>query len=279
MKKLSIAAIGLLSVASLSADDAANKLAWVSELSLDTQLKFQTEHASRGRIDGRKVFAPSAELGYAAFENGRVYVGFDSALAAKGAGKMDNAGNFVSPYLGITYDVTEMFSLDAGYVHNFWTGLPAKGLDDNPTGFKRNTNEVYVGVMADVVASPALYGYYDFDRKEIAIEGSASYFLDLSDYYTGLGLDFGAKIGFDRAKKPYGMKYDRDEMGKKRYFYYGLNADVVYSMNDNAKVKVGVEFAGNSAKKDAWPNANFTNADDKGHKAGVWCNASIDCSF
>ena len=273
MKKLSIAAIGLLSVASLSADDAANKLAWVSELSLDTQLKFQTEHATRGRIDSRKVFAPSAELGYSAFENGRIYLGFDSAVAAKGNGREDSFGNFVSPYIGITYDITEMFSLDAGYVHNFWTGRPA--------GFpKRNTNEIYVGVMADVVASPALYGYYDFDRREIAIEGSASYFLDLSDYYTGLGLDFGAKVGFDRAKKPYGQAYNRDEMGKKRYFYYGLSADVVYSMNDNAKVKVGVEFAGNSAKKNAWPNFGFANgATGKGHKAGVWCNASIDCSF
>ena len=263
MKKLSIIATGLLSLGCLCAEDSATvkTMEWQSKLSGNIGMKFESEHVNHGRkeIHG-PAFVPSVEVSYQLFDAARAYVGTEAALRMKNTGVND-----VAPYVGCMYDINDMFTVDAGYTHHFFDGLNE--------GCKRDTNEIYLGVLADVMFSPSLYCEYDFDREEINVVAAAGYSFDLSQYaINGLCVDLGTKIGYDRASKPLGENYNKASHGDKDYAYYGLNADLVYSITDNAKARAGVAYEGNSAKKEAWTNV-------LGHKNMMWFNASVDCAF
>ena len=265
MKKLSIIATGLLSLGCLCADDSAavKTMEWQSKLSGSMGMKFETEHVNKGRKEiHHGAFVPSAEVSYQLFDAARAYVGTEAAL------RIENNGlNDVAPYVGCMYDINDMFTIDTGYVHHFYDFEPKLAT------FKLDTNEIYAGVLIDYMLSPSIYCEYDFDREEINVVAAAAYSFDLSQYsISGLGIDLGAKVGYDKASKPYGIDYNQ-KMSKKDYVYYGANADLVYSITDNAKARAGVAYEGNSAKKESW--ANFFG----GHKNMIWFNASVDCAF
>ncbi|MDR0679704.1 MAG: hypothetical protein LBF42_01555 [Puniceicoccales bacterium] len=300
MKKLAMVATGLLSLGYLGALE-------VPVLGLDTSIKFATRHIHRGRQQGEAVFAPKAEFGIPAFEGGKVYFGIDTVL---GLGKKNDTSvpstrNETDPYIGISYEVTDLVTLDAGYVHHFYTNTPDESMlvgheiknkieaangnpDVNPgvyyykypTNAKRHSNEIFLGATVDVILSPALYFSYDFDAKEVDIEGRVAYTYDLSQFgAAGAALELGGKIGYDRVGKPWLQNnVESDVLGKKGYFYGGLNADAIYSFNEHSKARAGVEFCGNSSKAN-WLKGLNTAYNPKGRKAFVWFNASVDCSF
>ncbi|MDR0742108.1 MAG: hypothetical protein LBE98_01435 [Puniceicoccales bacterium] len=274
MKKLLGITVGLLSAVGLYADDIA------SDLTLETSVQFQTERVFRGRNEFHKALTPQVKVGYPVCDGGNVYGGVDSALELKGMSVL----NQVSPYLGILWDVTELFTVDGGYKHRFHTAMPKEGRDLNGNIIRpeRSSNEIYAGVIADVLLEPSLYCFYDIDRKEIAVEGRVRYNFDLSQYaFSGLGVNLGAKIGFDQADKPYGVAYKKENpgTGDKSYCYYGVNADLIYELNNNARAKLGVAFEGNSAKKVSWVNGNDEDSQVAGNKNNLWLNASVDCAF
>lgn len=275
MKKLSIIATGLLSLGCLCADDSAGvkTMEWQSKLSGNVGMKFETEHLNRGRreIPGC-TFVPSAEVSYQLFDAARAYVGADSVLRAKSDGFND-----IAPYIGCMYDINDMFTVDLGYIHhfhNYATSFAVAGGITGSANSSKDTNEIYAGVLVDVMFSPSLYCEYDFDFKEINIVADAAYYFDLSQYsISGLGVDLGIKFGYDRADKPWGSDYVREYDGDKDYVYYGASADLVYSITDSAKARAGVAYEGNSAKKEAWPVVFGK------HKNAIWFNASVDCAF
>jgi hypothetical protein len=228
-------------------------------------------------------FVPDVCIGYRGFGDFELYVGTDAAFSLKRpSGVIDLMKRMfhenISPYVGIVYEINDTFSAEAGYTHHFYTFAPSSEAareieedEDVNLGMKKGSNEIYVGVTADVLLSPSLYCFYDFDYRELAIEGKVNYYFDLSnEVLSGLGLDLNAKIGHDRISRPYGIaNFPNDQ---KQYFYYGAGLDLVCNLNEHTKAKIGGAFEGNSAKKDAWLNANRK-------KNSVWLNASIDCSF
>ncbi|MDR2779307.1 MAG: hypothetical protein LBB16_03440 [Puniceicoccales bacterium] len=267
MKKLLGIAVGILGVAGLCAEGVS------SDLTLDTGIKFQTDRVFRGRNEFGKALAPQVKVGYQCCEEASIYVGVDTAISIQGG---SNIFQHISPYLGALWDVTEVFTLEAGYKHHFYTTMGKQYTTGEPVDIKRCSNEIYAGVTADVLLEPSLYCFYDFDRKEVAIEGRVGYNFDLSQYsISGLGINLGAKLGYDYANKPYGYNIDVSSEGKKNYCYYGVNADLVYELNNNAKAKFGLAYEGNSAKKESWVNNILT----RGHKNSLWLNASVDCAF
>lgn len=284
MKKLALVSAGILSVGCLGAFQ-------LPKFGLDAEAKYASEYVTRGRKEGKSAFMPKAEVGMPIFGKGKVYVGTLAVLGTDGNWKQTR--NQVAPYIGASYDVTDMFTVDLGYVHHLYTNTPKTvnvtallpiGNRDIPSGFERNTNEVYVGVMADVLLSPSVYAYYDFDCREVALEGKVAYSFDFSRFgVNGLALDLGAKLGYDRAKKPFANKYLEEYakvFGHKGYMYYGLNADLVYSFNEHAKARVGMSLEGNSGKKDwkRWQNAPEF-AGNGHHRSFLFFTASVDCLF
>jgi hypothetical protein len=165
---------------------------------------------------------------------------------------------------------------------------------------KRTYHEVYLGFMVDAPVNPALYFSYDFTQRKANLEGSIHHTFDLGTFgANGFAIDLGAKVGYSHVKKPYGISRttqvsfgeeedddeDEDEepelefgdptnlFGKKDWFYVGLNADLVYSLSDNAKARAAVAFSHNNAAKDSWINdVNFK-------KHSVWFSSAIELSF
>ena len=201
----------------------------------------------------------------------------------------------ISPYIGVEYKFNDMFALDVGYQHSFYTKKLSKEYKNIWKDFygkepKRDTNEIYVGALIDyaindsIKLDPSLYATYGFENKEINVEGRVSCNFDLSDKLApGVGINVGAKFGFDHAKKFWKTKIRRYDiipnvlvidLGKKSYWYYGANADLVYSFNEKVRAKAGVEYVGNSAKKKSWVNLL-----GDAHKNMVWFNAGLDCAF
>ncbi|MDR2721049.1 MAG: hypothetical protein LBB15_02050 [Puniceicoccales bacterium] len=267
MKKIAAIATGLLSFGCLGAFE-------MPAFNLDTSIKFSTERAFRGYRRSTRAILSKAELGLPVLEKGRAYVGVDSALALESQKSPMFNENEIAPYVGASYDVTDMFTLDCGYIHRFWTNRVAI---QKQLSFRGNSNELYVGVMADVLLSPSVYFAYNCEWKEIAIEGRIAYTYDLAQFgLSGIAVEFGANVGYDKTDRPGGISAEgaaRIE-GDKSHWFYGANADLVYSFNEHAKVRVGAEFAGNSAKKSSWQNAA-----EEAPKSMVWFNASVDCSF
>jgi hypothetical protein len=162
-----------------------------------------------------------------------------------------------------------------------------------PTG-KRHFHEIYVGVMADVLLDPALYFSYDCTQKKANIEGTIGHTFDLGSFgANGFAVDLGAKLGYSRAKKPLGIdpktRIMRAWIGgepvaiqhdvvdvlfdKKNWFYTGVNADLVYSLNEHTKARAGVAFSYNNAGKNTWIN------DFNKKKHNVWFSSALEFSF
>jgi hypothetical protein len=163
---------------------------------------------------------------------------------------------------------------------------------------KKRFHEIYAGIMADVLLNPALYFSYDFTQKKANINGVVHYTFDLSSCgVAGVAIDLGGKVGYTRVKKPYGIAHDTkvsfldldgisnevslptiphmegNLFNKTSWFYAGVNADLVYSLNENAKARAGVAFSYNSANKDSWINA------ENHKKHNVWFSSAVEFSF
>jgi hypothetical protein len=289
MKKITAVAGGMLIAGCLGAFEP-------PAFTLDTNVKFSSEHTFRGSRQTKKAFLPSAEIGLPVLEKGRLYLGVDAVLGLAAPATISRSiefgcANELRSYAGFSYGVTDIFTLDIGFIHRCYTNLPQESRDH--LGLKRNAEEVYAGVMADVLLSPSVYLFYCPTWKSFALEGRVAYSYDLSQFLVnGFAVEFGAKLGYDNTERPFGFRHvnlpaeptEDDIAGaarikseferKKAAVYYGLNADLVYSFNEHAKARIGVEVAGNSADKKHWRNGLGLLP-----KNSLWLNASVGCSF
>ncbi|MDR0590369.1 MAG: hypothetical protein LBG09_00705 [Puniceicoccales bacterium] len=327
-------------------------------LNVDGKVKFDTAYVSEGRRQLDQHFAPSAEVGVPLFDNaGEFYVGLDAYLKVNHKKGSDVASaNKISPYVGFSYDITDIFTLDLWYTLNrldskpeirnvggqyiasvfsnnnvdsvadrgdgalmavadFWSNGGNNGLLDlyqagngndmnaavnllsfqrSPIG-KRQSHEISFGIMADVLLDPALYFSYDFTQKKANVEGTIGHTFDLGSVgANGFAIDLGAKLGYTRVKKPFGLDSKtkvlhvwedksvnpavlKHELGdlfnKKSWFYMGANADLVYAFNEHAKARAGVAFSYNSAGKNTWVN------DLNKKKHNIWFSSALEFSF
>jgi hypothetical protein len=82
-------------------------------------------------------------------------------------------------------------------------------------GAKYNSNEMEVGVIADILLDSSWDFFYDFERREFARESRAGYFFDLSNIFSGLGFCLGARIRFNQTNKPFVVKIEGKDLRKK----------------------------------------------------------------
>jgi hypothetical protein len=274
MKKLTAIVTSLLSLGCLKAFE-------MPALGVDTSVKFSTQHVVRGRRQGKGVFYPKSELVIPMFSSGSVRLGMCASLGLEGSVEEGDSGfytrNEVNPYGEVAYEVANMFTVGAGYVHHFYTNVP-KFLKAN---MGEQSKEIYSSVKVDVFLSPLMCASYDFDAEEINVEGHVAYNLDLEQFGLGGGsVELGAALGWDKANRPWATsktwakEIKRDGEDFSGYFYYGITVDGIYNFNENARVSAGVEIAGGIAKKNHWIK-KFNN----NKNALVWFNTSIDCSF
>ena len=232
MKKF-IASLAIAGVAAgLSAQETGSSL---SDLSITGTFDFETEYVFRGKELQQQSFQPSVEFGFPVL-GGDLYAGVWTAQPIK-AGEF----NEIDFYTGFAYPITDMFTADAGFTYYWYP-------DSVPGGPISQTREIYIGVSADVILSPALYFYYDFDLEQTVLEGSIGYSFDLSQYVgtEGISIDLGAYLGWLSADAANGSQRNGAPKWKNGYTYGGVTADLVYAFSENVSSSMGIRWAANN---------------------------------
>lgn len=177
-------------------------------------------------------------------------------------------------YAGITYPVYEQFSVDAGYTYYWYTDQKRKSIY-NQVG---RSHEVYVGVNADVLLEPAVYAYYDFNLQQFRVEASIGYSFDLEEQFglDNTSIELGAHAGWLHSECYNGdQRPVNTPKWHNSFVYYGANADVVYTINEVAKVSVGGAYAGNNDGKGVH-NGHLNNL---GGQNKIFWNAKVSFGF
>jgi hypothetical protein len=134
-----------------------------------------------------------------------------------------------------------MFTPDAGSVQRLWMNRPEflKDID-----FDNSSGELFTGVLADAPLLQSLYFTDDSKWKEVVIEDRVAYTYDLAQFgLSSFVVEFGAKVDYDKADKPYDLGAKRwealfsdnslsKEQAKrigvgKAYWFYGANVGFV----------------------------------------------------
>jgi hypothetical protein len=272
-KKWILAWMGILPVGFLCAESSFK----VPPLSVDTSLGFRTEHVERGAKLGQQVITTEEEISVSPFENGDLYLGSRSVFPIQNQRFKKH-----TLYLGASGVFGDVCTLDARFTHHLyrnryrWYG----DVSHDPVA-KRRSEEISIGVLADVLLNPSLYCFYDFTWRRFCLEGGIHHTCDLAQAgIQGFAIDALAKIGCDRTGRPFSLKDAFDDGRrfhglKKRYVFYVIGADVIYTFNEHATARVGPRLEGANGKK-AWISKI---SEGKYRRNLLYISTSIDCSF
>jgi len=277
MKKLiaTFAAIASLGLGSAVANfDLAG---WFCDVSGQGKIGFETENHMYGKKIGKDTFIGGVELAMPVCD-GNLYTGitgffptnpfvqpFDTGFGIVAAKLLSDAGNRFEYKLGYMMDLAclptpECFcmdniqlSLDVGYKYYWWL----QSHITNPFNRVNRSNEIYAGLLTDGFLRPALYAFYDFNLEQFRLEGNIGYTYPLC--FCGVdnvALDLNAYLGWLNADAyngdqrsffpPVGAVPGKQKNG---YTYGGISADVVYSLNECADIRVGVRWEANNDGK------------------------------
>lgn len=264
---------------------------FLSDLSISGTFDFETEYVYRASKLADQSFQPSVEFGYPVL-GGDLYAGvwtnqpITPATTAIVAGGVPvgtaraGIGNEIDFYAGYAYPVTDIFTVDLGATY-YWYPESA-GL-----GAINHTTEVYFGVSADVLLSPAVYFYYDFDLKQTLVEFSIGYSLDLGEHIgaEGLSIDTGAYAGLLNTGDVTGGA-DLSPLGvaalgadsSNGYTYGGVTADLVYAFSENVSGSIGVRWSINNDGADGTVAGNGP-ANFFGGESQLWFGSTLGFSY
>jgi uncharacterized protein (TIGR02001 family) len=203
IKKTALALAALVAGVSAQAQDAEG-----SALSVTVDVTYVSDYIFRGAKAGDASVQPSIEAAYADFYAG---IWHSSEVShSDGATETDL-------YAGYGFDINETVSLDAGATAYTYNG---GGSDD--------TFEVFVGAAFDVLLSPSVYYYYDFDLDVSTVEASIGYSIPVDAIKASL--DLSAKYG-----------WVHPDSGEDRS-YGVLGVAVPFKLSETATLTVGADY-------------------------------------
>ncbi|MCU0791718.1 MAG: TorF family putative porin [Opitutaceae bacterium] len=214
IKQTSLALAALTAGLTAQAQDAA-PAAEGSALSVTVDVTYVSDYVFRGAKLGGASIQPSVEAAYGDFYAGAWHT---SELSNTTANATET-----DLYAGYGLALTDTLSLDAGVTRYTYEG-----------GSNDDTTEVYVGLSADVLLSPSLYYYYDFDLETYTVEASVGYSLPIDAVNTSL--DLSGAVGHVGAP------------GEDRT-YFVVGAAVPYALSETATLTVGVDYILNDSDR------------------------------
>jgi uncharacterized protein (TIGR02001 family) len=214
IKKTALALAALVAGVSAQAQDSAP--AEGSALSVTVDVTYVSDYIFRGAKLGDASLQPSIEAAYGDFYAG---VWHTSEISSSTTNSTET-----DLYAGYGFAVSDVVSLDAGVTRYTYEG----GSGDDST-------EVFIGAAFDVLLSPSLYYYYDFDYEVSTVEASIGYSFPIDQI--GASLDLSAKYG-----------WVSPDAGEDRN-YAVLGAAVPYSLSETATLTVGVDYFINDGDK------------------------------
>jgi uncharacterized protein (TIGR02001 family) len=204
-----------LAALAIGASAQSAQAAEASKLSVTLETSYVSDYVFRGVRYAEASIQPSVEATYGDFYAG---IWHTSALSDNAA-----SGTETDLYAGYGFKINDTFSLDAGLTRYAYNG-------GSPS---TDSTEVYIGVKANVLLSPSLYYYYDFDGDYSSLEASIGYSLPIEAIKSSL--DFTAKLGYILADENFAF-------GDDNFTYGSLGVAVPYKLSDSATLTVGVDY-------------------------------------
>ncbi len=231
-----------LALAALVAGVSAQAQNESSALSVTVDVTYVSDYVFRGTKLGDASVQPSIEAAY-----GDLYAGvWHTSELSHNDGVTET-----DLYAGYGFDVTEQVSLDAGVTQYTYNG----GSGDDST-------EVFVGASADVLLTPSIYAYYDFDYENITVEASIGYSIPVEAIKASL--DLSAKVGYvDLGDE------DPRETVEDNYTYFVVGAAVPFKLSETATLTVGVDYIYNTEDEISGISAADSHHDIFVGKAGI----------
>lgn len=215
IKKTSLALAALVAGVSAQAQDAEG-----SALSVTVDVTYVSDYVFRATQLGNASIQPSVEAAYGDFYAGAWHT---SELSNTTANATET-----DLYAGYGFAVSDIISLDAGVTRYTYEG--GSGID---------STEVFVGATADVLLSPSLYAYYDFDLENTTLEASIGYSFPIEAI--NASLDLSGKVGYvDLGDK------DTRSASESDYTYFVAGVAIPYALSETATLTVGVDYIYNS---------------------------------
>jgi hypothetical protein len=273
---------------------------WFCDISTQGKMGFETENHMYGKKVGKEVFIGGVELAMPVCD-GNLYTGItgffptDPLKSYTGSQRfLNDAGNRFEYKLGYMMDLAclptpECFSMDSvqlsvdiGYKYYWW-------LQDNltnPWNQVNRSNEIYAGLLTNSFLRPALYVFYDFNLEQFRLEGSIGYTYPLC--FSGIdnvALDFNAYLGWltadayngDQRQSINGVVPGKQSNG---YTYGGVSADIVYSLNDCADIRVGIRWEANNDGKYTGSGLTANNyLNQGGTESRIWWGGGLYFGF
>lgn len=227
-------------------------------------IEFETQRIHRGSLKSQNLVEPQVLVSK---QNGKncLYFGTKAYLPTKATNVFKNEIQFTG---GNLYRLTEFFSVDLGATYNW---QPEKQIER-----LRHNRELYFGVNADILLSPSVYLFHDFERRQWALETRFGYPFELDEFglpNTALESEFW--LGFLRAKKPYGGMRTPEWDRKNKYVYFGAGLSLAFFLGENAVFKFGPRWVYN---RDG--NHPYSIANEYGnHSHLLWLACSLELRF
>ncbi|MET0263366.1 MAG: TorF family putative porin [Rariglobus sp.] len=208
MKKTILAIAALAAGVSASAQIQTTKS---SDLAVTLDVTYVSDYVFRGLKNADDSIQPSVEASYGDFYAGAWH-----------SNDINSSSDFSETdfYAGYNLAINETFSADLGVTRYTYSNAAAD-LD---------STEVFAGVKANVVLSPSLYYYYDFDNEVSSYIGSIGHSFPIAN--VGLNVDVSAIYGF--IQRPKGDQGD--------YSYWGLGAAIPYKLSETATLTAAVNY-------------------------------------
>ena len=178
-----------------------------SDLSVTVDVTYVSDYVFRGAKLGDASIQPSVEAAYADFYAGAWHT--SEISHNDGATETDF-------YAGYGYKLNDKIKLDAGATAYTYNG-----------GGNNDTIEGYVGVSVDVLLSPSVYGYYDFDLDVATVEDSIGYSIPVDAIKASI--DLSAKVGNVSAPG-------------EDYTYGVAGVAIPYKLSETATLTVGADY-------------------------------------
>lgn len=251
----------------------------LKNVQVQADVGYESETVYRGSKIAQNSATPHIDLSYTIC-NITPYVGVQSVVPIANT-RLSNASQ-VKPYVGVAWAITDMFTLDFGFMYYWYTDTSRKDTLPFINRYMNRQREFYIGMEADVLLNPALYVYYNADLAQWVVEPSVAHSFPLDQvglcHFT---IDVHAYIGWLCARKFNGNQRASDiRRHENRYFYAGTDLELAYHFASWGSIGAGPRVAFNN---DGYINpptvASFTANALGNHKTMVWWGASVTVVF
>lgn len=232
-----------------------------NKIGFSSTLGFESRYIFRGIQFAETSLQPAIQLSYGNLYGGAWFntpIGDDDLIVTPGGEELDL-------YIGYSAPISDVISYDVGVTYYTFPDLASGFFDtfaEDGDGLGANTVEAYAGLSLSGLLSPSFYVYRDFNFDTVTLQGSVSHSYPLAEKTS---FNLGGTLGY---------VIDDDAGGD--YLYGAANADLSYSVTDNASLSAGIRYGGSDIAGGGFIDDSIAGTTQS---SGFWWGLSVSSSF